>query len=123
VKLEKGQSVLVNNIFFDTGKWDLRPESSPELKRIAELLEKNPSMAITIAGYTDNVGAKKANLELSRRRAQAVFSYFIALGIDGKRLSAKGFGAEKPIAENTSEEGRQQNRRVEFIIDELAKER
>lgn len=123
VKLEKGQSVRMNNIFFDTGKWDLRPESSPELKRIAELLEKNPSMAITIAGYTDNVGAKKANLELSRRRAQAVFSYFIALGIDGKRLSAKGFGAEKPIAENTSEEGRQQNRRVEFIIDELATER
>jgi outer membrane protein OmpA-like peptidoglycan-associated protein len=123
VKLEKGQSVLVNNIFFDTGKWDLRPESSPELKRIAELLKKNPSMAITIAGYTDNVGAKKANLELSRRRAQAVFSYFITLGIDGKRLSAKGFGAEKPIAANTSEEGRQQNRRVEFIIDELAKER
>lgn len=117
VKLEKGQSVLVNNIFFDTGKWDLRPESDPELKRIAELLQRNPSMAIMIAGYTDNVGAKKANLELSQKRAQAVFAYFTQLGIEQKRLSAKGYGADKPVASNKSEESRQQNRRVEFVIE------
>jgi OOP family OmpA-OmpF porin len=119
VKLEKGQSVLVNNIFFDTGKWDLRPESDPELKRIADVLLRNPSMSITIAGYTDNVGAKKANLDLSQKRAQAVFTYFVQLGIEQKRLLAKGFGAEKPATSNKSEEGRQQNRRVEFIIDKL----
>lgn len=119
VKLEKGQSVLVNNIFFDTGKWDLRPESDPELKRIAELLQRIPSMAITIAGYTDNVGAKKANLELSQKRAQAVLNYFTQVGIDQSRIVAKGFGSEKPITTNKSEEGRQQNRRVEFIIDKF----
>lgn len=117
VKLEKGQSVLVNNIFFDTGKWDLRPESDPELKRLVEILQRNPSMAIRIEGYTDNVGAKKTNLELSQKRAQAVFAYFTQLGIEQRRLSTKGYGADKPVASNKSEESRQQNRRVEFVIE------
>jgi outer membrane protein OmpA-like peptidoglycan-associated protein len=120
VQLEKGQSVVVNNIFFETGKWELKPESDPELKRIVELLQRNPSMVITIAGFSDNVGTKKNNIELSRKRAEAVFRYLDGLGIDRKRVSVKGFGEDKPLNTNDSEEGRQQNRRVEFIIDTIS---
>jgi outer membrane protein OmpA-like peptidoglycan-associated protein len=122
VKLEQGQSVLVNNIFFDTGKWDLRRESDPELKRLSELLLRNPSMSITIAGFTDNVGTKKNNLDLSQKRAQAVLEFMLQLGIEPKRLAAKGFGADNPASSNKTEEGRQLNRRVEFIIDKFAQQ-
>jgi OmpA-OmpF porin, OOP family len=117
--LEKGQSVLVNNIFFETGKWELRSESNPELQRLVEMLEKNPGMRITIAGFTDNVGNKKNNLNLSERRARAVFTHLTGLGIDPKRISAKGFGAKSFVTNNTSEETRKQNRRVEFIINSI----
>ncbi|MCS6807691.1 MAG: OmpA family protein [Bacteroidota bacterium] len=120
VKLAQGQSVTINNIFFDTGKWELRPESAPELRRIADLLQRNPSMSITIAGYTDNIGSKKANLELSHKRARAVMEYFIRLGIESHRLAVRGFGANNPVSSNQSEEGRQLNRRVEFIIEKYS---
>jgi outer membrane protein OmpA-like peptidoglycan-associated protein len=120
VQLEKGQSVVLNNIFFETGKWDLKSESDPELKRVVEMMQRNPSMKITIAGFTDNVGTKKNNIELSRKRAESVFLYLDALGIDRKRVATKGFGTEKPIGTNDSEEGRQQNRRVEFIIESVS---
>lgn len=117
VQLAKGQSVVLNNIFFDTGKWDLKSESNPELKRVVEMLQKNPAMNITIAGFSDNVGTKKNNIELSRKRAEAVLAFLDGFGIDRKRIAAKGFGEEKPVSTNDSESGRQQNRRVEFIIE------
>lgn len=116
VKIEKGQSVLLNNIFFETGKWDLQAESRPELMRVVGLLKKNSTLTIVVAGYTDNIGNKKNNQTLSQKRAQAVFEFLQKNGISVARLSAKGFGDENPIAENDSEQGRQQNRRVEFII-------
>ena len=120
VQLAKGQSVVLNNIFFDTGKWDLRSESDPELNRVVELMQRNPSLKITIAGFSDSVGTKKNNIELSRKRAEAVFKYLDMLGIDRTRVTAKGFGEDKPIGSNESDEGRKQNRRVEFIIDAVS---
>ncbi|TAE29966.1 MAG: OmpA family protein [Candidatus Kapaibacterium sp.] len=120
VQLEKGQSVVLNNIFFETGKWELKPESDPELRRVVDMMTRNPSLNITIAGFSDNVGSKKNNIELSRKRAEAVYKYLETLGIDRKRVLSKGFGEDKPVGTNDSEEGRQQNRRVEFIIDAVA---
>jgi len=118
VKAAKGESVLMNNIFFATNKADLEVASEPELMRIVAMLKENPAMMITIAGHTDNTGSAKTNLALSHKRAQAVADFLMQQGIAGKRLAVKGFAAEKPIASNDREEGRQQNRRVEFVIDE-----
>jgi OmpA-OmpF porin, OOP family len=116
VPFEKGEVVRVNNIFFETGKATLRPESSPELDRIVKLLKEHPTMEIAIAGHTDSVGTPSANLQLSEDRAVAVQAYLIGKGIAAKRLRTHGYGETQPIAPNTTESGRQQNRRVEFTI-------
>jgi outer membrane protein OmpA-like peptidoglycan-associated protein len=116
VPFEKGEVVRVNNIFFETGKATLRPESSPELDRIAKLLKDHPTMEIAIAGHTDSVGTPATNLQLSEDRANAVETYLIGKGIAAKRLRTHGYGETQPIAPNTTENGRQQNRRVEFTI-------
>ena len=109
-------AIRLNNVFFDTGKYDLRPESYPELDRLVAFLTKNAKVSIEIAGHTDNVGSDGANRTLSSNRADAVMSYVIAKGIDQSRVSAKGYGESKPLATNDTEEGRQMNRRVEFTI-------
>jgi OOP family OmpA-OmpF porin len=116
VPLEKGQTIRLNNIFFETGKAELRPESFAELDRVVELLKLNPSMQIAISGHTDNVGAASLNRELSDARAKSVMAYLVQKGIQQKRLVARGFGDAKPIADNATDEGRQANRRVEFTI-------
>jgi outer membrane protein OmpA-like peptidoglycan-associated protein len=116
VPIEKGQTIRLNNIFFETAKADLQPESFAELDRVVELLRSNPSMEIAISGHTDNVGTTSFNRDLSDARARAVMSYLIEKGIERKRLKAKGYGDSKPIASNDTEEGRQENRRVEFTI-------
>lgn len=117
IRAAKGEAVLMNNIFFETAKWELKPESEPELMRIVEMLKKSPTMQIQIAGHTDNVGNKKNNLMLSERRAQAMADFVMQRGgIPAKRLQVKGFGSDKPVAPNSNEDGRQQNRRVEFVI-------
>lgn len=114
--IEIGQTVRLNNIFFDTGKWELREESTAELKRLVKILNENPTMAIEIAGHTDNVGNTQKNLQLSQNRADAVKNYLQKNGVAANRLSSKGYGQNKPVAANNTEEGRQTNRRVEFSI-------
>lgn len=116
VPIEKGQTIRLNNIFFETGKAELRPESFAELDRIVDLLQVNRTMEIAISGHTDNVGTATLNRELSDARAKAVMAYLVQKGIQQKRLKAKGYGDAKPIADNSTEEGRQANRRVEFTI-------
>jgi outer membrane protein OmpA-like peptidoglycan-associated protein len=105
----------LKSVFFDSAKWDLRPESTEELTRLYEYLEENPDLSIQINAHTDNVGSNKANQILSQKRAQSVVEFLIEMGIDSSRLEAKGFGEEYPIAPNDSDEGRQENRRVEFM--------
>lgn len=116
VPVKIGETVRINNVFFDFGKSILRTESYPELNRIVSLINLNPDLEIEISGHTDNTGEDKVNLKLSDERAKAVKNYLVLKGIPETRVSAKGFGETKPVAGNDTEEGKQFNRRVEFTI-------
>ena len=111
-----GQPVTLNNVFFETGSAKLRPESGAELDELAALLQKNRHLRIQINGHTDDVGEAAFNQRLSEQRAQTVLEYLSSKGVAAERLRAKGFGESKPIAANTSEEGRSSNRRTEFEL-------
>jgi outer membrane protein OmpA-like peptidoglycan-associated protein len=113
---EIGQTILMNNIFFEYNKWDLQPESFPELDRILKYLAENPNMKIHIVGHTDDIGSAGFNYTLSEKRAEAILHYLVQHGASPQRLTMKGMGKDVPVAENTSDEGRQKNRRVEFTI-------
>lgn len=108
--------MVLNNIFFDVNKYELKPESQVELDKIVQLLKDNPSVKIEISGHTDNAGKAADNLTLSNNRAKAVIIYLQSKGIALPRLSFKGFGATKPVADNTTEEGKAKNRRTELRI-------
>ncbi|MES2133330.1 MAG: OmpA family protein [Bacteroidota bacterium] len=107
---------VLKNVLFNTNETILLPPSYPELNVIVEYLKKNPQTHIEIFGHTDNSGNETANKKLSTGRAKAVASYLISGGIDKDRIKYNGYGSLKPIATNNTEEGKQQNRRVEFII-------
>jgi outer membrane protein OmpA-like peptidoglycan-associated protein len=111
-----GSTIALRNIFFDTGKSTLRPESNSELERLVKLLNDVPSLKIEISGHTDNTGSAKLNEQLSKDRAEAVVVYLKGKGIAASRLTSEGYGASKPIASNATEDGRQENRRTEFKI-------
>lgn len=114
--IKSGEPIRLNNVFFESGKYDLKEESFPELDYLVGLLNKNINMSISISGYTDNVGEDELNLKLSENRAKAVMNYIVSKGISSDRIISKGFGENKPISGNESEEGRRLNRRVEFTI-------
>ncbi len=114
--LEVNASVVLNNIFFDINKFDIKPESQVELDKIVQLLNDNPTLKIQIAGHTDNVGKPAENLILSNNRAKTVVSYLINNRISPQRLSFKGFGETQPVADNKTEEGRARNRRTEMKV-------
>lgn len=114
--IEKGATIVLKNIFFETRKFDLQPESRSELDKLVSLLNDNPNLKIQIDGHTDNVGQEKDNLLLSNNRAKSVVGYLLNKGINSQRLSYKGFGASKPIADNSSEQGRALNRRTELSV-------
>jgi outer membrane protein OmpA-like peptidoglycan-associated protein len=106
----------LNNIFFETGKATLDNKSQNELDRLVKILKDNPTMEIEISGHTDNVGAADLNKKLSNDRAMAVVNYLVSKGIEKSRLVGKGYGMDKPVADNATEDGKQMNRRVEFTI-------
>lgn len=112
--IEKQKKIRLNNIFFDFDKYNLKPESFPELDRIVALLMKNTYYVIHIEGHTDSIGTDEYNLQLSRLRAESVRDYLIKRGIEQGRIVIFGYGASKPIAPNETEEGRALNRRVEI---------
>jgi outer membrane protein OmpA-like peptidoglycan-associated protein len=114
--LEANATVILKNIFFDVKEYNLKAESTSELDKVVMLLKENPTLKIQINGHTDNVGKAADNLKLSNDRSQSVVKYLITKGIDIKRLSFRGFGADQPIASNDSEEGRAQNRRTELKV-------
>jgi outer membrane protein OmpA-like peptidoglycan-associated protein len=102
-------------IYFDTDKTEVKPESTATLDEVASLLKIDRSLKLEISGHTDNTGAKDHNVKLSQGRADAVMAVLVKkYGIDPKRLSAKGYGDTKPIAPNTTEDGKAKNRRVEL---------
>lgn len=102
-------------INFETGKSVIKTESQSIVDQIAEMLNTEPSIKISIEGHTDNVGTAAANQALSQNRAKAVMDAIIAKGIDKARLSSKGWGQNKPVADNSTEEGKARNRRVEIV--------
>ena len=102
-------------IRFDTGKSTIRPESRPVTDEIIHLMQETGSLKLSVEGHTDDVGTEESNLILSENRAAAVVEAIVAGGIDKSRLSKAGYGESKPIADNSTEEGRAQNRRVELV--------
>lgn len=102
-------------INFDTGKADLKADGQATVKEIVSMLSSAPELKIAIEGHTDNVGQPADNKALSERRAQSVMAAIVAAGIPAERLQAAGFGQERPVADNRSEEGRAKNRRVELV--------
>ena len=114
--IEVGVTVRLKNIYFDFDKTTLKNESFPELDKVVEFLKQNSSVEIEISGHTDNKGSDDYNATLSQGRSEAVVNYLISQGVDGFRLAAHGYGEAKPIDTNDSEEGRANNRRVEFTI-------
>lgn len=115
-KLKPGSKVVLNNVFFDTDSYVLKPESEVELARLKSLLNVNATLRIEISGHTDNVGSDTSNQLLSEKRAAAVVDYLVKNGIDMARLTSKGYGETKPIATNETEPGRALNRRTEMEI-------
>ncbi len=115
-KVGIGSKIVLKNIFFDYGKETLREASFPELNRLVALLESYPDMKIEIGGHTDSDGGLKFNTELSEARAKSVVDYLVDAGISKPRLTFKGYAYLQPIATNDTDEGKQQNRRVEFKV-------
>ncbi|MCR5423140.1 MAG: OmpA family protein [Bacteroidales bacterium] len=114
--LEKGSTVILENIFFEFDKSTLLQQSYHELKKLTDILLQYPKMKIEIGGHTDSRGSAAYNQRLSESRARAVVEYLSSKGIDSSRLKFKGYGTSKPIDTNSTEEGRARNRRVEFTV-------
>lgn len=100
---------------FDTGKADIKPDDLATVQQVAAMLKSSPDLKLSVEGHTDNVGNPSANKSLSEARAKSVMDAIVQAGIPASRLSATGFGEEKPVADNRSEEGRAKNRRVELV--------
>ncbi|GEO04728.1 cell envelope biogenesis protein OmpA [Adhaeribacter aerolatus] len=114
--ITSGAAIVLNNLFFPTGKHSLESKSKTELNKLIQFLVQNKGVKIEISGHTDNVGEQAANLTLSKKRAQSVVDYLSQHGISRDRIVAAGYGEGKPVAKNDSEENRQLNRRIELKI-------
>ncbi|HWB91404.1 MAG TPA: OmpA family protein [Puia sp.] len=114
--IEANAAIVLKNIFFETNKYEIKPESGAELNEVVQLMKDNPTLHIQINGHTDNVGKPMDNKTLSENRAKAVTNYLIAHGIAAGRLSFKGFGDTQPVADNATPEGRSRNRRTELTV-------
>jgi len=113
--LQHNGRVAVYGITFDFNKATIRPEAAPVLNQVQAMLQANPGLQLTIEGHTDSIGQAAYNQKLSADRAEAVKAWLAAHGVDATRLSGAGFGDAKPVADNATEEGRAQNRRVELV--------
>ena len=114
--IDIGSKIALRNVFFDTGKSEVRIDSYPELDRLIQLMLDIPTLKIELSGHTDNVGNDDYNLNLSQRRADAVRAYLTSRGVDKSRVLAVGYGESKPVDSNDNSDGRANNRRTEFEI-------
>lgn len=111
-----GEAYRLHDIKYETDRFNLEEESVEMMLEFAKYLRENPRMKVAIHGHTDNIGSPESNMELSRKRAEAVYGVLLQGSVNPSRLSFKGFGETKPIASNDTEEGRAENRRTEFVI-------
>ena len=114
--IKAGASAVLKNIFFELNKYEIKEKSRTELDKVIRFMNENPSTLVEIGGHTDNIGTAAYNLQLSQLRAQSVADYIAGHGIQISRLKQKGYGAEKPIKPNDTDENRQINRRIEFRL-------
>jgi OmpA-OmpF porin, OOP family len=113
---ERGLELTLGDVLFEVNQANLRPGAMRNLYQLAEFLKQNPTRSVLIEGHTDSAGSETTNLELSRRRAEAVREFLITNGVSPDRLTARGQGETYPIASNNTTAGRQQNRRVEVVV-------
>ena len=106
----------MGDVLFDTGKSDLRSDAREALAKLSGIVLNYPSLKLNIEGHTDSTGGAELNQTLSEERANSVRDYLIGQGLDARSLSALGFGMNNPVADNSTGEGRQKNRRVEIIV-------
>jgi outer membrane protein OmpA-like peptidoglycan-associated protein len=115
-KIEVGSEFILRNVFFETDEYELKPESKIELDKLISFLNAHPKVTIEIEGHTDDQGNEAHNRSLSEARAKSVYNYLIENNISKDRLKYKGYAADKPIADNSTEEGRSKNRRTSIQI-------
>jgi outer membrane protein OmpA-like peptidoglycan-associated protein len=116
LKKKIDELLMGTTMMFQINSATLLPEGKAVLNSVATILQEDPTAAFEVGGHTDNVGPEPTNQILSAQRAKAVIDYLISKGIVADRLASKGYGASRPITENSTEEGRQQNRQIEFFI-------
>lgn len=115
-KIKEGQTIVLNNVFYETNMFSLKNTSATELNVLIDLLTKNPTLKIEIGGHTDNTGLASSNQTLSENRAKSVADFLKAKGISADRITYKGYAATKPLADNSTEEGKAKNRRTEVLV-------
>jgi len=116
VRFDPPRHYKLDHVYFDTDKATLRPDSYPQLKELVEYLQHHDDIRIEIAGHTDNAGTPAHNQQLSENRAGAIRNYLLQKGIGANRITARGYGATQPVADNSTEAGRQLNRRTEVHV-------
>jgi len=112
----RGLIVNMSDVLFDTAQYSLRPGAREKLAKISGIVLAHPGLRITVEGHTDSVGGDEYNMKLSENRANSVRSYLVSQGLSSESVSAQGFGKTRPVADNQTAAGRQQNRRVELVV-------
>ena len=116
IKYELPKTYVLENVYFDTGKASLKPESYKSLNNLVKVIKANKSLILEIGGHTDNVGSPESNLVLSQKRADSVKRYLVAKGVSPSQVKTKGYGDTQPVEYNNTPEGRQKNRRTQVTI-------
>lgn len=119
---DRGLTISLGDVFFDTNKAQLKPGGSREVRKLAKFLQENPQRSVSIEGFTDSRGSDEHNQSLSERRAEAVKNELLDAGIASERINSRGYGEAYPVADNNTSAGQQMNRRVEVVISETGKE-
>jgi outer membrane protein OmpA-like peptidoglycan-associated protein len=115
LKVEVGKAIALEGVTFATGSAVIAPQSEDVLTKAYNTLAQNPEVVVEIQGHTDNAGKRAANVKLSQARAESVKAWLVKKGIADTRITAKGFGPDKPVASNKTADGRSKNRRIEFF--------
>lgn len=116
IQYEPPRVFTLDEVYFDVNRSSLRKKSFAELNELVEFMERKENIRIEIAGHTDSTGEEEDNMKLSQRRAERVKQYLVSKGIDARRIEAQGYGENQPVADNSTKEGRQKNRRTEVRI-------